>query len=72
MSKRTTRLYESYFNPDTFVLMGTAEKRVISDAYITQDAGYKDQEIEEIRALGVGQTWRSKEYGSDHTITRIQ
>lgn len=53
----------SFYNPGTKVVDRTA---------FSAQLGYDEKELAEIDALVVGQVWTSHDYGSAHTVTRIQ
>lgn len=53
---------ESFVSPET---------KVLGAEDLDEERGYTQKEVEQIRALGVGQTWVSRDYGAAHTVTRL-
>lgn len=54
---------------ESFVSPGT---KVLGVGDFEESRGYTPQDIDQIRCLGVGQTWASSDYGASHTVTRLQ
>lgn len=53
---------------EAFVDPGT---RTVGEAAFNSSSGYNDHDLEGIRELAVGETWRGDEWGSSHTVTRL-
>jgi hypothetical protein len=51
-----------------FVDAGT---RTVGEAAFSSSNGYNQRDLEGIRALAVGETWRSDDWGDSHTVTRL-
>lgn len=70
--RKQKKLFRAYFNPEVFNLNGSSENPLFSPVYISTENGYTDKEVDQILSLRVGQVWKSRQHGPDHTITRIQ
>ena len=65
-------LYAAYWSTEAFHSpSGEDTRQIIGPAMICEPLGYDHDEIAEIAALGVGQSWMSADYGPSHTIRRI-
>ncbi len=64
--KLKPKKFRAYWSND-FCNPGT---RYLGESYFTVELCYSTADIVAIRALDVGQTWKSHDYGSAHTVTR--
>ncbi len=59
--------FKAYWGKD-FHNTGT---RRVNEEYFSVENCYGTDDIAQIGALTVGQTWKSPHYGSAHTVTRV-
>lgn len=62
------KIFSAYWSKDFFEF-GT--KKVVQ-YFFSEERCYSKEDIAAINALAVGETWRSPDYGSGHTVTRTK
>lgn len=65
--KLMPKKFRAYWSND-FYNPGT---RQVSARYFSVERSYSPDDIAAIRALSVGDTWKSQHYGLAHTVTRM-
>lgn len=65
-------LYAAYWSTEAFHSPnGEDTRQIIGPSLVCEALGYSPDEINEVAALSVGQSWMSTDYGPAHTLRRI-
>jgi hypothetical protein len=62
------KIYAAYWSKD-FANAGTQQ---VVEYFFSEERCYDKEAVAAIKALEIGETWRSPDYGSNHTVTRTK
>lgn len=64
------KLFMAFWSKKEFA--GGDRAGLVKVGFFASEAGYSDEEIMDIDTMAVMDTWKSKDYGEAHIVTRVR